>query len=537
MRFTPSPLGPSRRASVSPRPRLAWSIALAACASPSLPRARPVVPTAVVVAPDPITPPALPPAESPLPAPYTPPQLPIEQLQPLRELTLPPAARRFHVGVIAQPDGGFVLHAPGWIARYDRLAAVVWQRSHRPVAAEIRQAGATASQVGDVLVQQEGGTVLAYDVQTGAVRWRIPIPAPTAALIPSDRRPRDVVAVPQLQAVVGDDDTLVLTIAWAMCFADLDGCHGEERTIHVLGLARSNGARRWQQVCDETDPESPSGPLARSETFLVVPSHHALAANLSDGVALFDLATGQERWRTPGDLQVHTLLGDRLLVERSRRADPNNEDSARSQDVLSLDLATGTQRGAWPLRADAVHWQQVDDGVALVQWQNDDRAGIDEVDVATGSVRARTPLGEIPRDELWVEGDVFSSPEIAFDRRDGRVRWRWSGLRTLAPIDGGRAFVGVSLSHRVMLFARSARPPPPDEDVTLTGRLEDWHGPEQGEFGTVSPDGLTIAANGTFRAVLRARGELSVHVCCGWRDAVVRLNGTGRYNVVLRLRE
>ncbi len=431
-----------------------------------------------------------------------------------------------------------MLHAPGWLARYDRLAAVVWQRSHRPVAAEMRQAGSTASQVGDVLVQQERGSVLVYDVQTGAVRWRIPIPAPTAALRPSARRPGDVVAVPQLQAAVGDDDTLVFTIAWAMCFADLDGCHGEERTIHVLGLARSNGARRWQQVFDETDPESPAGPLARSAApFLVVPSHHALAATLSEAVALFDLATGRERWRVAGDLQAHALLGDRLLVERSRRVDPNDEDSDRSRDVLSLDLATGTQRSGWPLSADAVHWQQLDDSVALVQWQRDDRAGIDEVDVATGAVRARTPLGEIPRDELRVEGDVFSSREVAFDRRDGRVRWRWSGLRTLAPIDGDRAFVGVSLSHRVMLFARSARPPPPDEDVTLTGRIEDWRGPDQGEFGTVSPEGMTIASDGTFRATLRARGELSVHVCCAWRDEVVRLTGASRYNVVLRPRE
>lgn len=362
---------------MSPRPRLAWSIALAACASPSLPRAHPVAPAVVAAAPDPTPSPALPPAEPPLPAPHPPLPFTVEQLQPLRELILPASAGRFHVGVIAQPDGGFVLHSPGWLARYDRLADIVWQRSHRPVAAEIRRAGSNASQAGDVLVQQEGGSVLAYDVQTGRVRWRIPIPAPTAALGRSRRLPGDVDAMPQLQAAIGDDDTLVLTIAWAMCFADLDGCHGEERTVHVLGLARSNGARRWQQVFDETDPGSPAGPLARSPgPFLVVPSRHGLVAVVSDGVALFDLATGRERWRAVGELSDPVVSGERLLVERSRRTDPNDEDSDRSQDLLSLDLATGTQRSAWPLRAHAVHWQQVDDTTALVQWPTQRRGAL-----------------------------------------------------------------------------------------------------------------------------------------------------------------
>jgi hypothetical protein len=416
-----SPADPLR-GSVSPRPRLAWIVALAGCAAPALPRTRAAAPPAAV-APAAVASPALAAADPPLPAPYAPADVPVEQLQPVRELRLPVAVRRYHVGVIAQADGGFVLHAPGWLARFDRSAAVTWQRAHRPAAAEIREAGSTATQVGDLLVQL--GRRLRRANRRGAVA-------------PADPRAHRSDGPPRRGRPTGASaprGSSATTPPW--CSPSPGPCASRASTA----------------VTARSGPSTSSALLART-------------ARCAGGSATTSSTRSPRRAPSPG------------------RPCPSS--------------------------------------------------GVDEVDVATGGVRARTPLAAVPRDDLRAEGDVFASREVAFDRRDGRVRWRWSGLRTLAPVDGGRACVGVSLSHRVALFARVPRPPPPEEDVTLVGRVEGWREADRSDFSTAEPEGLTIAPDGSFRAALRARGELLVRVCCGWHAAVVRLRGAGRYVTTLR---
>jgi outer membrane protein assembly factor BamB len=273
-----------------------------------------------------------------------------------------------------------------------------------------------APAVGDgrVFLAMSGG-VRAVDASTGRVLWQRPLPAPAAA------------------PPYWDTGWLIVSLAGG----------------DLAAFRAADGELLWQ---------APLGSVAQTAP---VPALAALYLGLADGrVVALDLATGRTLWTRPLDGTATGILAldDQIVVGTTARA------------VHSLDLTSGRSRWRWRVGGAAVGAAAADERtIYLVAYDHLLRA----VDRRSGNLRWRRALPHRPAGSPLLAGRLVLVPSLsteiaAYDAATGapalaiasagevagETRMRHGGTAA------GTRLLAVSVEGRLLAFAPRVEPVP-----------------------------------------------------------------------------
>jgi polyvinyl alcohol dehydrogenase (cytochrome) len=271
--------------------------------------------------------------------------------------------------------------------------------------------------------------------------------------------------------------------------------HTIETAAKLTGQKNSNGARQWHPAGAPVW-NSPTIDVRRKRLYVGTgEAYTSPAANTSDSVIAFDLATGRQLWHyqsLPGDAwNMACFIGGGPNCPREngpdldigaspalvRLADGRDVVVAgqKSADVFALDPDTG--RVVWKTRtgrggyAGGVHWGFSVEGTTLLVPSADTlflstdvqrgeaKPGLFALDAATGAQKWFTPAVDDCAPELKPACDpglsaaataipgvvfagAFDGKLRAYDTATGRVLWQFDTNREFTTVGGGKAHGG-----------------------------------------------------------------------------------------------
>jgi outer membrane protein assembly factor BamB len=224
--------------------------------------------------------------------------------------------------------------------------------------------GGLAFDGGGLFVTTSYGEIVRLDPQSGAVKWRKPLPAPVRGA-PTARAGRLLmITVLNTTVALAEDDGHLLwthsgieeeTLLMGGTSPAVDGntVVSPYSSGELFALRIENGAQLWSDTLSALKRTNEVATLTDIRGLPVIDKGRVFAASNSDTLAAMDLATGRRLWdRTVGSIQTPWVAGDFLFVVTNTPA------------IVCFRADTGQVVWVTPLQ----QWHDPDDKTGRIVW-------------------------------------------------------------------------------------------------------------------------------------------------------------------------